>query len=284
MRIVKSLLKYVFWVLIIALLLAPVGLIYQISNQEIARYQMPDPPQFVQTSYGKVVQAERRDVEELVSVSGTFISNTLVYQDLDYKTPSRIRWTVKAGQEVQEGQVLGTYLGEDVLCQHSGKLISINSYGDEPYLEIQLLSPLVMECYVSRSVLGTLQRAKELTTSDGAAVTIDYVSTIPDGAGNLRILLNIDTDYYYYGETVTDLILRTGHKYMQALVLPVSALYQKTAGEDEPWYVYRVKANGEADGEIEVTIGYSNGTFACVSGVKAGEYFDTGYGAIKGEN
>lgn len=284
MRIVKSLLKYVFWVLIVALLLAPVGLIYQISNQEIARYQMPDPPQFVQTSYGAVVQAERRDVEELVSVSGTFISNTLVYQELDYKTPSRIRWTVKAGQEVQEGQVLGTYLGEDVLCQHSGKLMSINSYGDEPYLEIQLLSPLVMECYVSRSVLGTLQRAKELTTSDGAAVTIDYVSTIPDGAGNLRILLNIDTDYYYYGETVTDLTLRTGHEYMQALVLPVSALYQKTAGEDEPWYVYRIKANGEADGEIEVTIGYSNGAFACVSGVKAGEYFDTGYGAIKGEN
>lgn len=284
MRIVKCFLKYVFWVLITALLLAPVGLIYQISNQEIARYQMPEPPKFVQTSYGSVVQAERRDMEVLVSVSGTFISNTLVYQELDYKTPSRIRWTIKAGQEVQEGQVLGTYLGDDVICQYSGKLIAINSYGDEPYLEIELLSPLVMECYVSRSVLGTLQRAKELKTSDGTAVTIDYVSTIPDTAGNLRVLLNLDTDYYYYGERVTDLTLHTGNKYMQALVLPMNALYQKTAGENEPWYVYRVKANGEADGEIEVTIGYSNGEFACVSGVKAGEYFDTGYGAIKGEN
>lgn len=283
MKIVKSLMKYVFWVLIAALLLAPVGLIYHISNQEIARYQMPDPPKFVQTSYGTIVQAERRDVEELVSVSGTFISNTLAYQELDYKTPSSIRWTVKAGQEVQEGQVLGTYLGEDVVCQYSGKLMSINSYGEKPYLEIQLLSPLMMECYVNRSVLGTLQRAKELTTEDGSAVTIDYVSAIPDAAGNLRVLLSIDTDYYYYGEVVTGLMLHTGNKYLQALVVPVSALYQKTGGEDEPWYVYRVKANGEADAEVEVTIGYSDGYYACVSGIQAGEYFDTGYGAVKGE-
>ena len=55
MKIVKSLLRGLFWVLIIVLLLAPVGLIWKISNQEIARYQMPDPPKFVQTAYGTIV-------------------------------------------------------------------------------------------------------------------------------------------------------------------------------------------------------------------------------------
>ena len=284
MKIVKSLLRGLFWVLIIALLLAPVGLIWKISNQEIARYQMPDPPKFVQTAYGTIVQATRMDVEELVTVSGTFIAKSTVYQELDVESPGNIRWTAKAGQEVQEGQVLGTLGDKEVVCQYNGKLMAINSYGTEPYLEIQLLSPLTMECHVSRSTLRTMQRAKELTTKDGTPVTIDYVSNIPDAAGNLRVLLSIDTDYYYYGETVTDLQLHTGNKYTQALVLPVSALYQKNAGEDQPWYVYKVKADGEAVGEQEVTVGYNNGSVACVSGIQAGEYFDTGYGAIKGES
>ena len=284
MKIVKSLLRGLFWVLIVALLLAPVGLIWKISTQEIARYQMPEPPKFVQTAYGSIVQATRMDVEELVTVSGTFISKSTVYQELDVENPGSIRWTAKVGQEVQEGQVLGTCQGVDVVCQYNGKLLAINSYGTEPYLEIQLLSPLAMECYVNRSTLKTMQRAKNLTTKDGTAVTIDYVSNIPDHGGNLRVLLSIDTDYYYYGETVNGLQLHTGNKYTQALVLPASALYQKTAGEDQPWYVYKVRADGEAIGEIEVTIGYNNGAYVCVSGIQAGEYFDTGYGAIKGES
>ncbi len=282
MKIAKKVFKCLFWVLIVALLLAPVGLIYELSNQEIARYQMPDPPQFVQTSYGTVVRAERRDMAETLAVTGKFISETLAYQELDYKTPSRIRWTVKAGQEVQEGQVLGTYLGEDIISQYSGKLSAINTYGEDPYLEIELLAPLVMECYVNQKTLRTLQQAKELTTEDGEAVSIQYVSVIPNGGGDLRILLSIDTDYYYYGETVTDLLLHTGYDYLHALVLPESALYQKTEGENEPWYAFQVKESGEAIGEVEVSRGYSDGTYVCVTGVEAGDCFDTGYGAIKG--
>jgi len=274
--------KVIFWVLIIALLLSPLVLIYELSNREMAQYQMPEPPQFVQTSYGTVVQAERMDMAETETVSGKFVSQGLAYQEIDVKTPSKIRWTAKVGSEVQEGQVLGTYEGAEILSQYTGVLKAINSYGDEPYLEVELLSPLVMECYVSQKTLRTLQRAKELVTADGEAVTVQYVSVIPNAAGQLRVLLSIDTDYYYYGETVNGLVLQTGYEYLSALVLPTNALYQKVAGEDEPWYVYKVDASGKAIGEVEVTVGYSDGSFVCVSGIEAGEWFDTGYGAIKG--
>jgi len=282
MKAVKMIFKGIFWVLIIALLLSPLVLIYELSNREMAQYQMPDPPQFVQTSYGTVVQAERMDMAETETVSGKFVSQGLAYQEIDVKTPSKIRWTAKVGSEVQEGQVLGTYEGAEILSQYTGVLKAINSYGDEPYLEVELLSPLVMECYVSQKTLRTLQRAKELVTADGEAVTVQYVSVIPNAAGQLRVLLSIDTDYYYYGETVNGLVLQTGYEYLSALVLPTNALYQKVAGEDEPWYVYKVDAEGKAIGEVEVTVGYSDGSFVCVSGIEAGEWFDTGYGAIKG--
>ena len=284
MKVIKIISKCIFWVLILALLLSPLALIYELSNREMEQYKMPDPPQFVQTSYGTVVQAERRDMAETESVSGKFISQGFAYQELDYKTPSKIRWTVKVGSEVQEGQVLGTYEGNEILSQYTGILRATNAYGDEPYLEVELLSPLVMECYVSQKTLRTLQRAKELTTADGDAVSIQYVSVIPNAGGNVRILLSIDSDYYYYGETVENLVLKTGYQYLSALVLPKNALYQKVQGEDEPWYVYKVDASGKAIGETEVTVGYSDGSFVCVSGIEAGEWFDTGYGAIKGGN
>lgn len=282
MKTAKIILKCVFWVLIIALLLSPLVLIAELSNREMQQYQMPAPPQFVQTSYGTVVQAERRDMPETETVSGKFISQEVAYQELNYKTPSKIRWTAKVGSEVQEGQVLGTYEGTEILSQYTGMLKAINAYGEEPYLEVELLSPLVMECYVSQKTLRTLQRAKELTTADGDAVSVQYSSVIPNAAGQLRVLLSIDTDYYYYGETLEALVLKTGYEYLSALVLPKSALYQKIQGEDEPWYVYKVDASGKAIGEVEVTLGYSDGSYVCVSGIEPGDYFDTGYGAIKG--
>ena len=70
MKVIKIISKCIFWVLILALLLSPLALIYELSNREMEQYKMPDPPQFVQTSYGTVVQAERRDMAETESVSG----------------------------------------------------------------------------------------------------------------------------------------------------------------------------------------------------------------------
>jgi len=63
MKVIKIISKCIFWILILAL-------IYELSNREMEQYKMPDPPQFVQTSYGTVVQAERRDMSETETVSG----------------------------------------------------------------------------------------------------------------------------------------------------------------------------------------------------------------------
>lgn len=283
MKFLKKLYKGLFWLLIIALLLAPLALIYEISNKEQEQYQVPDPPKFVETAYGSIVQATRKDVVETVNVSGSFVSETFVYQELNYKNPSNIRWDVTVGDEVQEGQVLGTYNGEEIISQYSGILKTNNAYTQgNSYLKVQLLEPVVLECRVTQKVLNSLRRAKELTTEDGEAVTLVYTSKVKNPNGLLTVQLSIDTEFYSYGEAVEDLVLYTGYEYMQTLVLPESALYQKVAGEDEPWYAYEVTQAGAMVGEKEVTRGYSDGTYVCVTGVEAGQYFDTGYKAIKG--
>jgi len=283
MKIWKKLCKGLFWVLIIALLLAPLGLIYEISNREQAQYQVPDPPKFVESAYGTIVKAERMDVRETVTVSGSFVSETFAYQELSFEQPSYIRWNVSVGQEVQEGQVLGTYLGEEIISQYTG-ILRVNNAGsrDNAYLKVELFSPVVLQCAVSQKALNSLRRAKELTTEDGKTVTLVYASKVQNANGLFKVQLKIDSEFYSYGMAAQDLLLYTGYNYLQTLVLPESALYQKVAGENEPWFAYQVSETGQLIGEVEVTRGYSDGTFVCVTGVNAGDLFDSGYKAIKG--
>ena len=65
-------------------------------------------------------------------------------------------------------------------------------------------------------------------------------------------------------------------------MLPEDCLYQKIAGEDEPWYVQQVSADGFFIGEMQVEKGYGDGNYCCVSGVGENQYFDSGYKAIVG--
>lgn len=282
MKIWKKMCKGLFWLFIIALLLAPLGLIYQISSREMEQYQVPEPPQFVVTAYGTVVPAERMDVRDFVTVSGSFVSDASAYQELDDKNIGSARWEVNVGDEVQEGQVLGTCKGKEILSQYTGILLQINAYGEDPYLKVQLLDPIVLETQVSQNVLTSLRYAKELTTEEGEPVTLKYTAMIRNPDGTSRVRLQIDSDTYAYGEAVSELRLYTGYDYMNALVLPESCLYQKIAGEDEPWYVCEVTRDGVVIGERTVTRGYSDGNYVCVTGVEEGQYFDTGYKAVAG--
>lgn len=283
MRIMKNILKCLFWLLIIALLLAPLGLIYEISNREVAQYQVPDPPKFVQTAYGQIVAAKRMDVAECVTVSGVFTSEETAYQELSFRRPDRIRWEVDIGDEVQTGQVLGTYNGDEVISEYTGILIENNSYNAEnAYLKIKLLTPVVLECRVNQKVLNSLTKAKELSTEDDELVELVYVAQVRGADGSTLVHLKIDSDIYAYGEELDELKLFTGYSFLQALVLPESALYQKIVGDEEPWYAYQVSQDGIFIQEVQIERGYSDGNYVCVTGVEAGDYFDTGYKAIAG--
>ena len=52
MKFLKILLRCVFWLLILALMAAPVYLITLVSRDEIARYEPPAPPKLVETAVG----------------------------------------------------------------------------------------------------------------------------------------------------------------------------------------------------------------------------------------
>lgn len=282
MKILKSLFVGLFWLLIIALMIAPLGLIYQISNAEMAQYATPSAPVLREVAIGGIAQAYRTDVHEYVTLSGSFTSDAYAYMELEYKNPSIIRWQVYTGTEVQEGDVLGTYKGEEILSTQTGILVENNAYSADPYLRFQLFTPVEFSCRVEDRTLSILKRNDTLTTEDGETVQLVFASRQknPDGTTNVR--LSIDTDRYTFGQALNELRILSGRVYQKTLVLPAACVYQKNVGEDEPWYARQVTEDGIFVREREVKVGYSNGDVICVTGVEEGEYFDTGYKAIAG--
>ena len=280
MKFLKILLRCVFWLLILALMAAPVYLITLVSQDEIASYEPPAAPELVETAVGGIHQCTRGDVSVYFQVSGSFTSSTYAYQELTYKNLDRTRWYVHSGQEIQEGQVLGVLKGEEILAEYSGILTEMNTYGTDPYLRIQLLEPVELECRVEDRVLSMLRRSQSLTTKDGEAVTLVYASRQKNADGTTNVRISIDTNKYTYGQYLGELQIYTGQVYQQVLRLPESCLYQKEKGEDKPWYARQVTETGRFIREAEVEIGYSDGYWVTVTNVGEGDYFDSGYKSV----
>lgn len=280
MKFLKILLRCVFWLLILALMAAPIYLINLISREEIASYAAPEAPKLVEMAVGGIHQCTRGDISVYFEVSGSCTSSTYAYQELTYKNLDRTRWYVHAGQEIQEGQVLGVLKGEEILAEYSGILAEMNTYGTDPYLRILLLEPVEVECRVEDRVLSMLRRSQELKTQDGEAVTLIYASRQKNADGTTNVRLSIDTNKYTYGQYLGKLVIYTGQVYQQVLRLPVSCVYQKERGEDKPWYARQVTETGVFIREAVVEIGYSDGYWVTVTGVDEGEYFDSGYKSV----
>jgi len=278
MKAITQLVKVLFFLLILALLAAPLGLIYEISNREKQQYATPTAPNFVEMAYGTIADAERRDLLESVTLTGVFRSDSYEYIELKQKEPSKIRWDISVGDEIQAGEQIGIYKGEAITTSVSGLVAEINPYNG--YIKIQLAAPVFLECDVSAKTLILLKSGQALTTENGEAITLLYTAMIRNSDGTTRVRLNIDSEEYFLDQVVEELLVYTGNVYMQALVLPEKCLYQRTAGEDEPWYVRQVTEGGKLIGEVEVTRGYSDGVWVSVTGIEEGQFFDAGYRQI----
>lgn len=283
MKILKSTFAGAFWLLIIALLVTPLGLIRQISQNEMAEYAAPEVPVLQETAVGDIIKATRQDVQEYVILSGTFTSTEYAYMDLNARQASSIRWIVDIGDEIQEGQILGTYKNTEIISTVSGILVEMNTYSASPYLRVQQFSPVVLEARVDDRTLSALTLAEELATENGESVTLEFHSMQKNPDGTTDVLLSIDSEKYTYGQELWELRILTGRVYRKTLVLPAKCVYQKETGENAPWYARMVTEEGIFLMEMEVQIGYTNGDVVCISGVEEGAWFDSGYKAIIGD-
>ena len=278
MKIMKEILAVVFWLLIVALLVTPIGLIMKISQEEQAEFATPTVPELQQMAVGGIYQAEAESVIETFSLSGTFVSETYEYMELDYDTVKDLRWNVSSGSEIQVGTVLGTGSKGDVLSDREGIISQMHISADDCYIKVKLFSPVEFSCRVSSEYLPVLKLSKKLTC-DGAAVTLTYASKQQNSDGTTNVRIRIDSAKYTYGQTTT-LHIATGRSFDNTVRLPKRCVYQKAT--DGLWYVREVTADGYFLKEIEVEVIYSDGYNVYLKGINEGAYFDSGFQAIAG--
>ena len=266
--------------LILALMITPLGLIYYISIMEREAYATPDIPKLQQHALGGIAQAVKADMQESVSVSGTFVSTSYSFMDLEMDHPASVRWIIEPGQQVQEGQTIGFYQGEPVRSTLTGQYLSMDLTCDAPYIKFLSYEPIELSCRVQDRVLSILEMDVELKTMDGEPVEVVYISALKNTDGTTDVRLKIDSDQYYYGQEVTSIHILTGRVFSNVIYVPFDCVYQKAGSSG--WFVREVTEKGVFIREIPVELGYVVDGIAYVSGITEGSYYDAGYKAVLG--
>ena len=280
MKILKPILTGLFWLLILALLVAPIGLIVQISREEMQEFATPDPPVLQEMAIGSIYQSVSDSVSESFKVSGTFVSGAEGYMELDYETVKDARWNVSVGSEIQEGMVIGTVNGEDILATMDGIIQQMHISQGDCFIKLELFTPVVLQSRVDKATLSILRNSRKLTVgAEGAKVSLAFASRKQNSDGTFDVLIAIDSDEYTYGQVVSGLHIRTGRSFDNVVRLTDRCVYQKGGSQ---WYVRQVTKDGVFMKEVEVEVVYYDGLNYYLTGINSGEYFDSGYQIIAG--
>lgn len=280
MKILKSILTGLFWLLILALLVAPIGLIVQISKEEMQEFATPDPPVLQEVAIGGIYQSVTASVSESFKVSGTFVSGADGYMELDYEDVKDARWNVGVGSEIQEGMVIGTVDGREILATMDGIIKQMNISEGDCFIKLELFTPVVLQARVDKATLSILRNSRKLTVGkEEAKVSLAFASRKQNSDGTFDVLIAIDSDEYTYGQVVSRLNINTGRTFENVVRITNRCVYQKGGSQ---WYMRQVTKDGIFVKEVEVEVVYDDGNNLFVTGINAGEYFDSGYQIIAG--
>lgn len=280
MRILKKIASVLLVLVFIALFLAPVGMIWKISEAEQQQYLPAADEVLEDLAYGEIRQVIRTDIPETVTVSGSVVSTATKFIELDgYWDPFLLRMTVESGQTIRDGDIIGYYNGEPVLSDKTGIVKSVN-IGTDSYIWLQSLDSLALRIEVNKdAVLAALQQEDiTLTDADGATYRVLEIAPAMTEAGNAVVLLSCEGKKLVYGQQHPELTLQTGRIFQQALVVEKSCVYTPTGSDKK--YVREVDDSGKFLREVEVTVGYSSEEYICISGIGEGAFCDSGYKAV----
>lgn len=276
----KNLTKFIFLMVLLIVLLLPVGALYYLSGLEQAEYQdvVYSEVQLKEMSYGTPVQIFRMDVAETITLSGTIISTDVIYEELEFPEPEKLRLLVEPGDLLQEGDLLGYYEGEKIYATKTGVIRSVKQESDA-YIELWSFDALAFESYVTESQLKILNRSGlALTDTEGNSYQVSHIEDVSIGNAETRVLFTSETARFIYGQKVNSCKLNTGRIYKDSLVVESRCIYSYNGGQTN--YVRLVTEAGEIIGESEVEVGYMTGLYTCITGVEEGGYCDPGYKSI----
>jgi len=265
------------------LLIAPLAAIFMLSKAEIKQYEPVAVPPLLVKSYGEICSVQRMDINEMITVSGLFVSSKKLFMELPGINIDDIRMLVDPGDEIYDDQIIGYTddMKNEIRATASGIILNI-VFGSISYITLASIDEVALNCYVDDEILKVLKRYDvRLTTPAGDDVRILAISKISSENGMTSVNLLVPDGVY--GKKVNNLKLYTGRVFANALIVDSRCLFH-IDNDDRAWYVRTVDANGNFIDFVRVEVGYRNDDYATISGIPEGTLCDSGYGKIMGEN
>lgn len=266
----KTWLKITGALLLATISVLPLGILWR-NQTQTAEQRKTITPVLHERAKPAATRVMLQNVIESVRIKGTFVAGEEAYQELDPKEARDIRWIVQAGERIRSGQVLGYYKGKELQAEYTGLLKELDTYSDRPYLCYTVIEEPHLQCFVSPEQARKLREAPQIYT-ETLELQLLSVSNIRRPDGTVEVLFAVPGSICTVGDTL-ELTVYTGLELKYQMVLPVSCVYQKTEGEDQPWYVYQVTQQGEPVGEIEVELGYTDGQIVCINQLEMATYY-----------
>ncbi|MDO4565594.1 MAG: hypothetical protein Q4C04_08270 [Clostridia bacterium] len=275
-------LKIPLGILIFALLFAPLGLIYVLTNMEMKQYQEVYVPPVTIKSYGEPLPVFRMDMREFVNVSGTYVSTEQFYMELPrMRNAYSARISVNTGDYIEEGEVIGyTQDGQtEILSTASGVVLEIHM-GDYSYFVMENDENIALSCLADKELLRILQRSDlALTDVNGNPVELLEIGRLLTPDGKTQVLLKPQGGTY--GLMEEKLKLYTGRTFTNALVISTECLFHLPESPNK-WYLRVLDDGGNFVENKEVQVGFSDGEYTCITGIEEGVLVDSGYAAVMG--
>ena len=132
-------------ILFLVAMIIPVLALIWISSIEQKQYTVENDIRIGEIAYGDICEANRIDLEETVTVSGTVVSGKVDFIELsEYYEPYKLRFIIHEGDCVAKGQLIAYYKGNEVYADKDG-IVEAISIGDESYIMLDSLSDLTIK-------------------------------------------------------------------------------------------------------------------------------------------
>lgn len=273
MKVKKLLAKIGVGVFFAVLIILPLIMMFNLSEHEMAKYQVNSTYKFKEAAYGEPKRVTRQDLKLYYTFSGTVTSSNYEYIHFPESEATDVISTVSIGDEVFKNDVVA-YLGKKkIRSTYNGIVEDVASFAGG-YVKLRSFDNLKLTCMSDISIINKVKDCQTLQLADGNKVNVDLVSNIiADNQG--KIVFSIENSDYMYGQEVKNLKIYTGKVYTDVLTIDKQCVYQKK--ENGPYLVRVVDENGYFESEKEVEIGFETEDVVSVLNIDEDTLCDSGY-------
>lgn len=254
---------------ILLLFLAPIIILYKLSESEKKSYIQDTYYEYKEAAYGEPIRVTRADIEYYVTTDGVISSSE--YITIDIKDIESDNILVQPGNEIYKDKEITT--GQKIIKAPCNGIVESVDTGNR--IRVLSFDKLQLVTNIPIDKLNYIKESKSLSFNENEKLTVREISNIAQD-NKVKVVFDIDSKSYMYGEELPDIKIYTDKVYSEVLVVNKNCVYKK----GNSYYVRVLDENGYYIKEQEVKVSLETEEYMAISGVEEGTICDAGYKAF----